>query len=120
MNIQVMETGGVPVAVLMGDEIVLTDEQSALDLLATVQYETGTNRIAIDKAAVAEDFFVLRTGIAGAILQKFINYDVKCAIIGDFSNVTSKALRDFIYESNQGKDIFFVATLEEAVMRLSK
>ena len=33
---------------------------------------------------------------------------MKLAIIGDFSKYDSKALRDFIYECNSGKDIFFV------------
>ena len=44
--------------------------------------------------------------MAGEILQKFINYHVKIAIYGDYSVYTSKPLRDFIYESNHGKDVF--------------
>ena len=101
------------------EELLITDTQSALDLMATVKYETGCDKIAISKSAVAEDFFVLSTGIAGEILQKFVNYRVKLAIIGDFSRYTSKPLRDFIYESNKGSHIFFVASEEEAVIKLS-
>ncbi len=101
------------------EELLITDTQSALDLMATVKYETGCDKIAISKSAVAEDFFVLSTGIAGEILQKFVNYRVKLAIIGDFSRYTSKPLRDFIYESNKGSHIFFVASMEEAVTKLS-
>ena len=56
--------------------------------------------------------------MAGEILQKFINYRVKAAIYGDYSRYTSKPLRDFIYESNRGKDFFFVSSEEEAVRRL--
>ena len=50
-------------------------------------------------------------------MQKFINYR-KIAIVGDFSEYTSKPLKDFIFESNKGNSIFFVPTLEEAVRKL--
>ena len=82
----------------------LVDVQSALDLVITVKHETGANRIVIDKRVIAEEFFILNTGLAGEILQKFINYHVKAAIWGDYSRYTSKPLKDFIYESNHGKD----------------
>ena len=51
-------------------------------------------------------------------MQKFINYNTKVAIIGDFSNHTSKSLHDFIYECNKGNDIFFVDNLDQAVEKL--
>lgn len=48
-----------------------------------------------------------------------INYHVKFAVYGDFSVYTSKPLQDFIYESNNGKDIFFARDEDDAVDRLS-
>jgi hypothetical protein len=107
------------IALVGSGEPVITDTQSALDLMATVKHETGCDRIAIEKSAVAEDFFVLSTGLAGEILQKFVTYQVKLAIVGDYSRYTSKPLRDFIYESNNGRHIFFVGTEEEAVAKLT-
>ena len=107
------------VAVVTGEEKVITDAQSALYLIMTARYETGTNLIAVDKEAITEDFFVLSRGLAGEVLQKFINYQAKIAIFGDFSQYTSKPLKDFIYESNKGQDIFFVSTKTEAVERLA-
>lgn len=107
------------VALIRSEEVIITDTQSALDLMATVWYETACNLIAIPKSAVTEAFFVLSNGIAGDILQKFVNYRTKLAIIGDYSGYTSKALRDFIYESNNGVHIFFVADEDEAVEKLS-
>lgn len=97
----------------------ITDTQSALDLLMSAKYDAGTKNIAIDKRLVADDFFVLSTGLAGAILQKIINYGGRIAIYGDYSRYTSKPLRDFMYESNKGRDVFFVCTEEEAVDRLA-
>lgn len=120
MNIENAAVNGIKVAVIKPEdgEAVIRDTQTALDLIMTVKYEAETDRIAIDKEAVAEDFFILSTGVAGEILQKYINYGVKLAIYGDFSRYTSKPLRDFIYESNKGNDFFFVADEQEAVQRL--
>lgn len=120
MKIEKIMTDEANIAVVSSEERIIVDTNSALDLIMTVQYETGADRIAIDKDAVSEEFFILSTGIAGEILQKFINYHIKAAIFGDYSKYTSKPLKDFIYESNHGKDFFFVATREEAIDRLKK
>lgn len=120
MNIELLESQKANIAVVSGDNIAVTDAQSALDLAMTVKYETGAERIAIDKKVICEDFFILSTGIAGEILQKFINYHVKAAIYGDFSHYTSKPLKDFIYESNNGNDFFFVSSKEEAIQKLEQ
>jgi hypothetical protein len=118
VEIRTIEKNGVNIAVVIADEKLLYDVQSALDLMATIRYETDSSRIAVHKESVAEDFFILSTRLAGEILQKFVNYQCKLAIIGDYSKYTSKPLKDFIYESNNGRDIFFVATEDEAVERL--
>lgn len=120
MKIEKIMTDEANIAVVSSEERIIVDTRSALDLIMTVQYETGADRIAIDKDAVSEEFFILSTGIAGEILQKFINYHIKAAIFGDYSKYTSKPLKDFIYESNHGRDFFFVATREEAVDRLKE
>lgn len=119
MNMETVEKNGKKVAVITGNGKVITDAQSALDLIMTAKYEAGTNLLAVDKNAVIEDFFILSRGLAGEVLQKFINYQAKIAIFGDFSRYTSQPLKDFIYESNKGKDIFFLETKKEAVERLS-
>ena len=108
------------IAIVSSDEKIITDTQSALDLVMTVKYETGTNKIIMDKRNISDEFFVLSSGMAGEILQKFINYHIKIAIYGDYSGYTSKPLKDFIYESNKGKDVFFVSTLDEAVDMLTR
>ena len=119
METRVIEKNGHSIAVIKSSEPVLTSVQDALDLMATVEYETGCERMALEKSALAEDFFILSTRLAGDILQKFVNYRKKIAIFGDFSRYTSKPLRDFIYESNSGNDVFFVSTEQEAVERLA-
>ena len=106
------------IALIITDEIIIKDAQSALDLIASVQYETDCDKLIVYKSCVAEDFFVLSTGIAGEILQKFVNYRKKIAIVGDYSKYTSKPLKDFIYESNNGNSIYFVSNIEEALLKL--
>lgn len=118
-KIECVKEHDVDLAVVSSDEKVIVDVRSALDLVMTAKYETGAARIVIDKDLICEDFFILSTGVAGEILQKFINYRVKAAVYGDYSRYTSKPLRDFIYESNNGHDFFFVATKEEAIERLA-
>jgi hypothetical protein len=114
------EKNGIVCAVVVADTPVITDAQTALDLLMTAKYDIGTKNIVIDKKLIAEDFFILSTGLAGEILQKFINYGGRIAIYGDYSRYTSKPLKDFIYESNKGKDVFFVSTEEEAIDMMTR
>lgn len=119
MKIEVIKKNNTEVAVVSSDELLITDVQSALDLIMTVKYETGCTNIAVNKGAIVNDFFVLSTCLAGEILQKFINYSVRLAIYGDFSKYTSKPLRDFMYESNKGKDIYFQPTAKLAINKLA-
>lgn len=95
-------------------ETLFADEQSALDLIATVHYEHGSAKMVLRREDIAPEFFDLKTRLAGGILQKFVNYHASFAIVGDFENEQSKSLRDFIFESNRGKTAFFVGTEEEA------
>lgn len=120
MKIRKIEQNGRICAIVESDGPVIFDPQSALDLLMTAAYETGSKDIVIDKKLVAEDFFILSSGLAGEILQKFVNYGGRIAIVGDYSHYTSKPLRDFIRESNRGRDVFFVPTQQEAVDRLTR
>jgi len=120
MELTKVEKNGIICTIVNSDEVVITDTQSALDVLMSAKYDMGTKNIVIDKKLIIEDFFILSRGIAGEILQKYINYGGRIAIYGDYSHYTSKPLKDFIYESNKGKDIFFVATQDEAVDMLTR
>ena len=119
MQIEIITLNGITRAHVTADERVIIDAQTALDLMMTVKYETGTENIAISKNLIVDDFFILSSGLAGEILQKFINYGFRIAIYGDFSKFTSKPLKDFMYESNKGRDIFFTDSLEKATEKLT-
>ena len=120
MKIKKITANGNEIAIVNSDEIIISDVQSALDFMMSVNYETGSHSIVLNKEAISPDFFILSTRIAGEILQKFITYQFKFAIVGDYSGYTSKPLKDFIYESNKGRDIFFVSTEEDAIEKLGR
>lgn len=120
MQLTKIEKNGIACAVVNSSEIVITDAQSALDVLMSAKYDIGTKNIVVDKKLITEDFFILSKGLAGEILQKYVNYGGRIAIYGDYSHYTSKPLKDFIYESNKGKDVFFVTTRDEAVEMLTR
>ncbi|HHV43750.1 MAG TPA: DUF4180 domain-containing protein [Firmicutes bacterium] len=105
------------IAVVTSDTVLITNVQSALDRIAAVSFETGHCAVVINKSAICEELFHLKTRLAGEIVQKFINYDVKMGIVGNFSQYTSKSRHDFIYESNMGGRIVFGPT-EDAVIEL--
>ena len=120
MQLTKIEKNGITCAIANSSELVITDTQTALDVLMSAKYDIGTKNIVIDKKLIVEDFFILSKGLAGEILQKYVNYGGRIAIYGDYSHYTSKPLKDFIYESNKGKDVFFVATQDEAVEMLTR
>jgi len=119
MEINKIKNNNQEIAIINSNELLLKDVQSTLDFIATIWYEVGCDRIILNKSALVEDFFDLKTRLAGDLLQKFINYHVKIAIVGDFSMYESKSLKDFIYESNNGKDIFFLSNEIDAIKKLS-
>jgi hypothetical protein len=77
--------------------------------------------VAIPVARLGEDFFRLSTGVAGEVIQKFVNYRRRLAVVGDVSAhlAQSDALRDFVIESNRGEHVWFVRDLAELEARLA-
>ena len=120
MTITRIERGGSACAVVQGEEKVITNAQTALELLMCAREIAGTKNLVVPKHLIAEDFFILSTGLAGEVLQKLINYGGRIAIYGDFSRYTSKPLRDSMHESNKGSDVSFVGTEEEAITAMTR
>jgi len=119
MNIQAHKINDKEIAEIITDEVIIHHVEDALDLLGNVYYQ-GFDKMIIHQKNMTPDFFDLKNKMAGEILQKFSNYRIFLIIIGDFSGVTSKSLKDFIYESNKGTHVNFVASLKDALKVLSK
>jgi hypothetical protein len=76
MGHTVVENDGKKYLEYLPDSAKLGAERDALDLVALC-IENDTNQLMVHDAALGEDFFDLRTGLAGAILQKFISYNMR-------------------------------------------
>ena len=116
MNVEMIANGKLKIAVV--DGVALATPQDMLDLIAALHYQNEAEGLVIPKENLAEEFFDLRTGLAGEMLQKCTNYQMKIAIVGDFTVYDSKALRDFIRECNRGTSVFFLPGREDAVTAL--
>ncbi len=101
-------------AEIVTNHIVINNIEDSLDLLGNLYYQQF-DQIIIQKHQITTDFFDLKNGMAGEILQKYSNYRIKLAIVGDFSSYSSKSLKDFIFESNKIGQIIFVTSIKEAL-----
>jgi hypothetical protein len=119
MDIILHETAGGKIAEINSDKVVLSDIDDTLNLI----YETGaldSGKIVVYENQIASEFFDLKTKLAGEILQKFSNYRLQLAIIGDFSKHKNKSLQDFIRECNKGNSVFFLENLNDAIKKLTR
>lgn len=119
MQIETHSTNNQKTAEVVADAVVITNAEDGLNLLGNLYYQ-GFDNIVVYEQNLTPAFFDLKTGIAGEILQKFSNYRVRLAIVGDFAAYQSKSIRDFIFESNKAAHINFVASLDEALTKLSR
>ena len=108
MNLNVTRVGKETVAEVEADEPVVRTPQDALDLLATAQYGHEATCLLLYAHNLTPEFFDLKTGLAGDVLQKYTNYAMKLVVVGDFGSVQSKSLKAFILESNRGRQVAFV------------
>lgn len=93
--------------------VVLKTTQEFLQMIM----DSCAEAIIVHAKNIDESFFELRSGLAGDMLQKVVNYRLRLAIVGDFSVFESKSLKAFIVESNRSNTIVFVSTVEEALER---
>lgn len=119
MEIELHQKGEVKIAEVISDALVVNNAEEALQLMVDLYYQ-DFDKIILHERCIMPDFFDLKTGIAGEVLQKFSNYRVRLAIVGDFDKYPGKSIKDFIYESNKGRQVNFLDSVEEAVERLSK
>lgn len=92
--------------------------ESASDFL-DVMSNAGSRTILIHSGHLHEDFYDLKTGLAGEILQKVSNYGIRLGIIGDHSQFASGAMHDFILESDRTRQVLFTTSVAEAIDRFS-
>lgn len=115
------ELHGVPVLECAADEMRLLTYADAVDILGK-SFENRAMLIVVPVECLDDEFFQLKTRIAGELIQKFVQYRRRLAIVGDISRhlAESSALRAFVYESNRGNEVWFLASLDELGQRLAQ
>jgi hypothetical protein len=109
---------GVPVLRCAADGPQLNGERAALDLVGEALGRAEL--VAVPVARIAPAFFDLSSTAAGEIVQKFVTYRLRLAVVGDVTEhvAASTALRDFVRECNRGTQTWFVADEAELAARL--
>ena len=118
MTQQIIENNNQKIAEIVSEQIEINNVQDFLDWMASASYE-GAASLIVHEQNFNPEFFDLKTKLAGDILQKAVNYRMKIAIVGDFSQSNSNSLQAFIRECNRGQQIFFVPDRETAVIKLT-
>lgn len=104
------------VLTLPDDGPLLDGERAALDVLGEA-FGAGADTVVVPVTRLASDFFVLRTGVAGAVTQKFANYGVRLVVLGH-PTTTAGPVADWTREANRGHELWFVADEAELGRRL--
>jgi hypothetical protein len=113
------EIHGVATLVCDPDGPVVGGDRDAVDLIAAA-HEQGAALVALPAARLTPEFFRLRTGVAGEIAQKFVNYRMRLAVLGDLRDhlARSETFASFVAETNRGSQLWFLADSAELADRL--
>lgn len=109
-----------PVFVCAREGPPIDGERAATDIIGDL-YGSGADLAVIPVERLGEGFLTLSTRIAGEVTQKFVNYGLSLAILGDMSAATARsgALADYVRECNRGRHIWFVADMADLEARLA-
>jgi hypothetical protein len=120
VNVQVSERHGVRVLVLPETGPVIAGEADAMDVVGQAFGEEA-EIVAVPVARLTPEFVRLASGVAGAIVQKFVNYRLRLVVVGPLEQhgPPSGPVADWVREANRGRELWFVADLDELDARLS-
>ena len=119
MNYQIREIESKKYIELISTTEPLSTENDALDLIALC-WEHETIALMIHYAALSEDFFKLKTKLAGNMIQKFINYGIKAAAIIPQETTQKGRFKEMAMETNKGNHFRLYESKEEAEKWLLK
>jgi hypothetical protein len=119
MTHRIQEIAGVRALICDAEGPVVAGEREATDLIGEA-FSAGAKLVVIPLARLPAGFLDLKTGIAGAVLQKFVNYERRVVLLGDVSEACARSepLAAFVRESNRGTTVWFLRDLAELEERL--
>lgn len=113
MNYKLNDNGTVKYIEVISAQSPLSTEQDAVDLVALCQ-ENDTDLLLLHSQALSEDFFKLRTGVAGQMIQKWINYRVKTAAVIPKELINQGRFKEMALETNKSNHFRVFETKDEA------
>ncbi|MFB9327839.1 DUF4180 domain-containing protein [Paenibacillus aurantiacus] len=113
MNYRIVDKGTIKYLYFDSAETPISTKQHALDLIV-ICWEQGLQEILIHADALSEEFFLLRTGLAGEILQKFVNYQMRAAVIVPDDQVIKGKSSEMLAELNRGNIFRAFPSYDEA------
>lgn len=113
MNVEAKEKNNQKFIECIPGEILIRNERDVLDLVGLCG-ENDSNRVLLHESNLSEDFFDLKTGLAGAMFQKFSNYAMKAVAVVNFKNIKSERFKELMSESNKGNQFHFYSDRDTA------
>ena len=113
MNYKVIERDNQKYIECDSVETPLSSEQDAIDLIAAC-WENDTSLVMLHSEVLTDDFFKLKTGLAGQVLQKFMNYHIKVAVIITDDQKIKGKFKELLAEANKRNDFRVFNNVEEA------
>ncbi len=119
MNYRVVNKNNNKYIEFVSDLRKLSSEQDVLDYISKCM-ENYIYTIILHSNVLSEDFFNLKTGLAGMALQKFINYNVKVAVIIEDEEKLNERFKEMIMEANKGNNFRTFKNIADAEIWISK
>ena len=113
MKTRLIEKGDRKYIVCSPEEASICTVQDGLDLISACM-EHGVSLLMLPAESLSEEFFRLRTGLAGEIVQKLITYRIKTAAVLSPQHAVRGKFAEFLAETNKGSDFRTFHNVQEA------
>ncbi|MDZ4905247.1 DUF4180 domain-containing protein [Clostridium perfringens] len=91
----------------------ITCEADALDIIGLC-ISNDIQLLILRSEAITEEFINLKSGLAGMVLQKFMNYNIKVSAIIEDKNIINDRFAELIYELNKGNNFRVFNNIDDA------
>lgn len=119
LNYRVVNKNNIKYIEFISESWKLSSEQDVVDCIS-ICMENDVYTIMFPSNVLSEDFFKLKTRLAGMALQKFINYHVKIAVIIEGEESYNDRFKEMIMEANKGNDFRTFKNISDAEIWISK
>ncbi|NQV42678.1 MAG: DUF4180 domain-containing protein [Candidatus Marinimicrobia bacterium] len=110
--------GGINYIDLTESDSRINQEGDLNDLLSLCYYH-NSNLLLLSEKNLSSDFFNLRSGLAGAAMQKFANYQARVAILLSSDAEQSQRFKQLMYEMSRSNSFRFYDNREDAEVWLT-